>query len=81
MILDGIKHYFFGLGADGTVGANKIRLKLLEKIQNFQRKDISFMILKIWSETVSHLRFGHEPIEAPYLISKQILSFVISLNF
>ncbi len=44
----------------------------MEKTQNFQRKDIPFMILKnLEPKPFLYLRFGqHEPIEAPYLISK-----------
>ena len=62
---------FFGLGADGTVGANKNSIKIIgEKTELSAQGYFVYDSKKSGAKTVSHLRFGHEPIEAPYLISK-----------
>jgi pyruvate-ferredoxin/flavodoxin oxidoreductase len=62
---------FFGLGADGTVGANKNSIKIIgEQPQNFAQGYFVYDSKKSGSMTVSHLRFGPRPIRAPYLISK-----------
>ena len=51
MILVGNQACFSVLGADGTVGANKNSIKIIgENTELSAQKDISFMILKIWSE-------------------------------
>ena len=62
---------FFGLGSDGTVGANKNTIKILgdEESLNAQGYFV-YDSKKSGSQTVSHLRFGPEPIRAPYLISQ-----------
>ncbi|MEM8951889.1 MAG: pyruvate:ferredoxin (flavodoxin) oxidoreductase, partial [Pseudomonadota bacterium] len=60
---------FFGLGADGTVGANKNSIKILgEDPDIFAQGYFVYDSKKSGSRTVSHLRFGPEPIESPYLI-------------
>ena len=62
---------FFGLGADGTVGANKNSIKIIgENTELSAQGYFVYDSKKSGAKTVSHLRFGHEPIEAPYLISK-----------
>ncbi|HYG89099.1 MAG TPA: pyruvate:ferredoxin (flavodoxin) oxidoreductase [Azospirillum sp.] len=62
---------FFGLGADGTVGANKNSIKI---IQNHTGRHAQAYFVydsrKSGSTTVSHLRFSKRPIKAPYLIGK-----------
>jgi len=60
---------FFGLGADGTVGANKNTIKIIgaEKGQ-FAQGYFVYDSRKAGAQTVSHLRFGSEPIDAPYLV-------------
>ena len=60
---------FFGLGADGTVGANKNSIKILgeDPAINAQAYFV-YDSKKSGSRTVSHLRFGPEPIKSPYLI-------------
>jgi pyruvate-ferredoxin/flavodoxin oxidoreductase len=63
-----VRAVFFGLGADGTVGANKNSIKILGEGQNAQGYFV-YDSKKSGSETVSHLRFGPTPIKAPYLIS------------
>jgi pyruvate-ferredoxin/flavodoxin oxidoreductase len=62
---------FFGLGADGTVGANKNSIKIIgEQTDNFAQGYFVYDSKKSGSMTVSHLRFGPKPIRAPYLISR-----------
>ncbi len=64
-----VRAVFFGLGSDGTVGANKNTIKILgtDGGQNAQGYFV-YDSKKSGSQTVSHLRFGPEPIRAPYLI-------------
>jgi pyruvate-ferredoxin/flavodoxin oxidoreductase len=62
---------FVGLGADGTVGANKNSIKIIgEQTANFAQGYFVYDSKKSGSTTVSHLRFGPKPIRAPYLIRK-----------
>jgi len=66
-----VRAVFFGLGSDGTVGANKNSVKILgaDPARNAQAYFV-YDSKKSGSETVSHLRFGPIPIKAPYLISQ-----------
>jgi len=60
---------FFGLGADGTVGANKNSIKIIGDLpDHFAQGYFVYDSKKSGSQTVSHLRFGPDPIHAPYLI-------------
>jgi pyruvate-ferredoxin/flavodoxin oxidoreductase len=60
---------FVGLGADGTVGANKNSIKIIgEETAHFTQGYFVYDSKKSGSMTVSHLRFGPRPIRAPYLI-------------
>ncbi len=60
---------FVGLGADGTVGANKNSIKIIgEQTPNYAQGYFVYDSKKSGSMTVSHLRFGPRPIRAPYLI-------------
>ena len=60
---------FFGLGADGTVGANKNSVKILaEDADRYAQGYFVYDSHKSGAETISHLRFGDAPIAAPYLI-------------
>lgn len=62
---------FFGLGADGTVGANKNSIKIIgENTDMYAQGYFVYDSKKSGAQTVSHLRFGPNPIKAPYLISK-----------
>ncbi len=62
---------FFGLGADGTVGANKNTIKIIgENTDLYAQGYFVYDSKKSGARTVSHLRFGPKPIRAPYLISK-----------
>jgi pyruvate-ferredoxin/flavodoxin oxidoreductase len=60
---------FFGLGADGTVGANKNSVKILaEDPGHYAQGYFVYDSHKSGAETISHLRFGTTPIAAPYLL-------------
>jgi pyruvate-ferredoxin/flavodoxin oxidoreductase len=62
---------FVGLGADGTVGANKNSIKIIgEQTDNFAQGYFVYDSKKSGSVTISHLRFGPRPIQAPYLIRR-----------
>ncbi len=71
---------FFGLGADGTVGANKNSVKIIgEETDLFAQGYFVYDSKKSGSRTTSHLRFGSRPIESTYLI--QAANFVACHNF
>ncbi|HVX91812.1 MAG TPA: pyruvate:ferredoxin (flavodoxin) oxidoreductase, partial [Xanthobacteraceae bacterium] len=60
---------FVGLGADGTVGANKNSIKIIgEQTDNYAQGYFVYDSKKSGSMTTSHLRFGPRPVRAPYLI-------------
>lgn len=62
---------FFGLGADGTVGANKNSIKIIgEGTELYAQGYFVYDSKKSGAQTVSHLRFGKDPIHAPYLIEQ-----------
>lgn len=62
---------FFGLGSDGTVGANKNSIKIIGKAtDNYAQGYFVYDSKKAGARTVSHLRFGKNPIKSGYLISK-----------
>jgi pyruvate-ferredoxin/flavodoxin oxidoreductase len=66
---DTVRCVFWGLGADGTVGANKNSIKIIgEETPNDAQGYFVYDSKKSGSYTVSHLRFGPRPIRAPYLI-------------
>jgi pyruvate-ferredoxin/flavodoxin oxidoreductase len=66
-----IRAMFYGLGADGTVGANKNSIKIIgEETPNFAQGYFVYDSKKSGSMTVSHLRFGPEQIRSTYLITK-----------
>ena len=66
-----VRCVFWGLGADGTVGANKNSIKIIgEETENYAQGFFVYDSRKSGAVTVSHLRFGPEPINAPYLVSK-----------
>jgi pyruvate-ferredoxin/flavodoxin oxidoreductase len=65
-----VRCLFYGLGSDGTVGANKNSIKIIgEDTPNYAQGYFVYDSKKSGSGTVSHLRFGPEPIRAPYLIT------------
>ena len=66
-----VRAIFYGLGADGTVGANKNSIKIIgEETDNFAQGYFVYDSKKSGSVTVSHLRFGSQPIHSTYLITK-----------
>ncbi|MEI7472033.1 MAG: pyruvate:ferredoxin (flavodoxin) oxidoreductase [Chitinophagaceae bacterium] len=73
---------FFGLGADGTVGANKNTIKIIgENTDLFAQGYFVYDSKKSGARTVSHLRFGPNPIRAPYLITKADFIACHQFNF
>ena len=66
-----VRALFYGLGADGTVGANKNSIKIIgEETDNFAQGYFVYDSKKSGSITTSHLRFGPKPIRSSYLITK-----------
>jgi pyruvate-ferredoxin/flavodoxin oxidoreductase len=66
-----VRALFYGLGADGTVGANKNSIKIIgEETENFAQGYFVYDSKKSGSITTSHLRFGPKPIRSSYLITK-----------
>ncbi len=62
---------FYGLGSDGTVGANKNSIKIIgETTDNYVQGYFVYDSKKAGAQTVSHLRFGPKPIHSTYLIHK-----------
>ena len=65
-----VRALFYGLGADGTVGANKNSIKIIgESTDLYAQGYFVYDSKKSGSQTVSHVRFGPDPIQAPYLIN------------
>ncbi|MDR2936848.1 MAG: pyruvate:ferredoxin (flavodoxin) oxidoreductase, partial [Rikenellaceae bacterium] len=61
---------FYGLGADGTVGANKNSIKIIgESTDKYCQAYFSYDSKKSGGYTSSHLRFGDKPITSPYLVT------------
>jgi len=66
-----VRAVFFGLGADGTVGANKNSIKIIgEETDNHAQGYFVYDSKKSGSVTISHLRFGPRPIRSAYLIGR-----------
>jgi pyruvate-ferredoxin/flavodoxin oxidoreductase len=66
-----VRAMFYGLGADGTVGANKNSIKIIgENTDNYAQGYFVYDSKKSGAMTVSHLRFGPQPIRSTYLVSK-----------
>ena len=66
-----VRAVFFGLGSDGTVGANKNSIKIIgEETENFAQGYFVYDSKKSGAKTISHLRFGPQEIHAPYLIQQ-----------
>ncbi len=77
---DVVRCLFFGLGSDGTVGANKNSIKIIgEETSNGAQGYFYYDSKKSGTVTVSHLRFGPRPIRSAYLISQA--SFVACHQF
>jgi pyruvate-ferredoxin/flavodoxin oxidoreductase len=68
---DTVRAIFYGLGADGTVGANKNSIKIIgEATDNHAQGYFVYDSKKSGSVTVSHLRFGPRPIHSTYLVDR-----------
>jgi pyruvate-ferredoxin/flavodoxin oxidoreductase len=68
---DVVRAVFWGLGADGTVSANKNSIKIIgEETDNYAQGYFVYDSKKSGARTISHLRFGPRPIHSPYLISR-----------
>jgi len=77
---DVVRAMFFGLGSDGTVGANKNSIKIIgEETDNYAQGYFVYDSKKAGSRTVSHLRFGPRPIHSTYLI--QSANFIACHQF
>src|SRR5579871_6918805 len=75
-----VRAVFYGLGADGTVGANKNSIKIIgEDTDNYAQGYFVYDSKKSGAMTISHLRFGRKPIRASYLIDRA--SFVALHQF
>ena len=67
----GVQAVFYGLGSDGTVGANKNSIKIIgEETPNYAQGYFVYDSKKAGTLTVSHLRFGPNPIHSTYLVSQ-----------
>ena len=65
-----IKCKFWGFGSDGTVGANKQAIKIIgDDTDMYAQGYFSYDSKKSGGVTISHLRFGHQPIKSTYLIT------------
>jgi len=67
---DVVRALFYGLGSDGTVGANKNSCKILGDAGHYTQGYFVYDSKKSGAATVSHLRFGPRPIRSPYLIGE-----------
>jgi len=77
-----VQAMFYGLGADGTVSANKNSIKIIgEETKNFAQGYFQYDSKKSGAVTVSHLRFGPNPIRAPYLIAEDQANFLACHQF
>jgi pyruvate-ferredoxin/flavodoxin oxidoreductase len=75
-----VRCIFWGLGSDGTVGANKNSIKIIgEETENYAQGYFVYDSKKSGSVTISHLRFGSHPIRSPYQINHA--SFVACHQF
>jgi pyruvate-ferredoxin/flavodoxin oxidoreductase len=75
-----VRCLFYGLGADGTVGANKNSIKIIgEETDNYAQGYFVYDSRKAGAVTISHLRFGRKPIHSTYLITEA--SFVACHQF
>jgi pyruvate-ferredoxin/flavodoxin oxidoreductase len=70
---DVVRAMFYGLGSDGTVGANKNSCKIIGDTGRYAQGYFVYDSKKAGAVTVSHLRFGPDPIHAPYLIERASL--------
>ncbi len=79
---DVVRAVFYGLGSDGTVGANKNTIKIIgENTEKHAQAHFVYDSKKSGSVTISHVRFGPRPIRAPYLIDSANFVACHQFNF
>ena len=79
---DGLRAVFYGLGSDGTVGANKTSVKIIgEGTDRFAQGYFVLDSKKSGSVTVSHLRIASRPIRSTYLIGQGQATFIACHQF
>jgi pyruvate-ferredoxin/flavodoxin oxidoreductase len=79
---DEVRALFWGLGADGTVSANKNTIKIIgEETENYAQGYFVYDSKKSGAMTVSHLRFGPRPIRSTYLVRSANFVAVHQFNF
>jgi pyruvate-ferredoxin/flavodoxin oxidoreductase len=79
---DDVRALFYGLGADGTVGANKNSVRILaDDPGRYAQGYFVYDSKKSGSSTISHLRFGPKPIRAPYLLKSASFVGVHKFDF
>jgi len=79
---DQVRAVFWGLGADGTVSANKNSIKIIgEETPNYAQGYFVYDSKKAGAMTVSHLRFGPHPIKSTYLIQRANFIAVHQFSF
>src|SRR5690606_8566564 len=79
---DVVRAVFYGLGADGTVGANKNSIKIIgEKAGSYAQGYFVYDSKKSGARTISHLRFGPHPIHSTYLIDSANFVACHQFNF
>jgi pyruvate-ferredoxin/flavodoxin oxidoreductase len=79
---DQVRAVFWGLGADGTVSANKSSIKIIgEQTPNYAQGYFVYDSKKSGAMTVSHLRFGPRPIQSTYLIQRANFIAVHQFSF
>src|SRR5215471_17363358 len=79
---DQVRALFWGLGADGTVSANKNSIKIIgEETSNYAQGYFVYDSKKSGAMTVSHLRFGPRPIKSTYLIQRANFIAIHQFNF
>jgi pyruvate-ferredoxin/flavodoxin oxidoreductase len=79
---DAVCTVFYGLGADGTVGANKNTVKIIaEDAGLYAQGYFVYDSHKSGAQTISHLRFGPKPIHAPYLIQQASFIGIHQMQF
>jgi len=77
-----VRAVFWGLGSDGTVGANKNSIKIIgEETDNYAQGYFVYDSKKAGARTISHLRFGPKPIHSTYLIQQANFIAVHQVNF
>ena len=79
---DTVRALFYGLGADGTVGANKNSIKIIgEETEGYAQGYFVYDSKKSGAITISHLRFGPRPIRSSYLVRRASFVAVHQWNF